>query len=174
MDQNQKFAVRRKLRPGSAQLLWAVAQNALASVVVLRLVLGIFGIEELLPEAAARFTHVHAGAQWHLAWALTPGAAACFGLLWFWLVVTGRSGKGVNWGAGAFYGVAIGILDVPAACLIEGLRLGFGLFGFLLGLIFMLLVPALTMSMIVYGLIFGVGNASFADKWIANRFRSRS
>ena len=174
MEENQTFAVRRRLRPGSIELLRAVVQNAAASLVVLRLVLGLFGIEELLPEVAARFTHIQSSTQWHLAWALTPAAAISFAALWFWLVLTGRTGKGVNWGAAFFYGVAIALFDVPLACFIAGLRLGYGLFGLLLGVIFLLMVPALTMCMIVYGLIFGLGNASFADKWIANRFRSRS
>jgi hypothetical protein len=170
MSQQPSFATRRSLRPGSFALIRAMILNGIFSFLFLRIALAMFGIEEIIPEAAARMGHSEMSVHWYIAATLTPGAAVCFGMLWFWLILTGRTERGISWGSAVVYGVFIGLFDVPFAFMIEGFRLGFGFLGLLLGLVIVFLIPSLTVCMSHFGITFGLANGASASRWIQEKY----
>jgi hypothetical protein len=147
--------------------------NSMLSFVVLNIVFKLFGISQVLPVFAAHHAWAAEAADWEMFGTLVPGAAIGFGLLWFWLILIGRKGTGVSWGGSVIYGVIIGLLNVPFSGLLTGLLHGSPILGLLIGLVIILLVPAIGLCMALFGLIMGVINGRFAQNWIDRRYAGK-
>lgn len=161
---------KRRLRPGSIGIVGMMAVNAALSLIVLSFLFKLFGVSQLLPDFAVRHAWAAEAANWEMFGTLIPGAAIGFGLLWFWLILTGRSGKGLSWGGAAIYGLIIGLCNIPLSGFLTGLLHGSPLFGLLIGLVIMLLVPSIGLCMAVFGIIMGLINGRFAQWWIDRRY----
>jgi len=143
-----------------------MAVNAVLSLVVLTVMFKLFGVSQLLPDFAAHHAWAAEAADWEMFGTLVPGAAIGFGLLWFWLILTGRGARGLAWGGAAIYGLIIGLLSVPASGFLTGVLHGSPFFGLLIGLVIMLLVPSIGLCMAVFGIVMGLLNGRFAHNWI--------
>ena len=161
---------RRRLRPGSPSLLVMMLVNGMIAFAVLNVLFAMFGIREILPDYASTHAWAQQAAKWDLLWPLLPGAAIGFGCLWFWLIVTGRSERGINWGVALSYGLAIAFLNVPIFGLLAGLLNGDPLIGLLLGLILMILMPSLPICMAIFGMLMGGVNGWLARRWIERNY----
>ena len=94
-----------------------------------------------------------------------PGATLGFTLLWNWLTRT-PDVKQFNWGAAIFYGVGIGVMNVPVcAALLCWRHEASPLLGFLFGILALILTPSFLLLGIAIGLLLGVTNASSAATW---------
>jgi hypothetical protein len=167
-------STKRRLRPGSLGIVWMMAVNAVLSLVMLTVMFKLFGVSHLLPDFAVHHAWAADAEHWQMFGTLVPGAAIGFGLLWFWLVLTGRSGKGIAWGGAAIYGLIIGICDIPLSGFLTGLLHGSPLFGLLIGLVIMLLVPSIGLCMAAFGITMGLVNGRFAHNWIERRYVGNS
>jgi hypothetical protein len=161
---------KRRLRPGSAGIVGMMAVNAVVSLLVLTVMFKLFGVSQLLPDFAAHHAWAAEAANWEMFGTLIPGAAIGFGLLWFWLVLTGRSSKGLSWGGAAIYGLIIGLCSIPLSGFLTGVLHGSPLFGLLIGLVIMLLVPSIGLCMATFGIIMGLINGRFAQRWIDRHY----
>lgn len=157
---------RRRFRPGSIGILGMMALNAVLALFLLRLLFALFGVATVIPDFAGSHAWAHGAEKWSLVGPLIPGAAICFGLLWFWLILTGRSHKGLSWGSALIYGAFIGLFDVPVAGLLAGSMHGNPLLGLLIGMLIVFLVPSLLLSMLVFGVTLGAFNGRMAEHWI--------
>ena len=157
---------RRYGRPGTTDVLLMMVVNLLIASVVLLFVFLTFGIGiaigqlPLAPDTSARTV------MWMLYTFILPGAAVGFALLWFWLIVTGRTPKGLNWGAAFIYGGIIGLICLPIGSLCTGILLGDPFIAVLLALLSLVMVPSIAISMIFFGLLMGVINGKMAQVWI--------
>jgi hypothetical protein len=143
-----------------------MAVNAVLTLVVLTVLFKLFGVSQLLPDFAVHHAWAAEAENWEMFGTLVPGAAISFGLLWFWLVLTGRSSKGLSWAGAAIYGVIIGLLNVPVSGFLTGVLHGSPFFGLLIGLVIMLLVPSIGLCMAAFGITMGLVNGRFAQRWI--------
>jgi hypothetical protein len=144
--------------------------NAIAAYFLLAILLKLFGLTIILPEFAAHHAWAAEGSRWDVLAAFLPGAAISYGLLWFWLILTGRSERGITWGGALVYGVIIALYNVPLSGFLVGLLHGDPLFGLLIGLVILLLVPSLAMCMLVFGLLMGLLNGKWATRWIERHY----
>jgi hypothetical protein len=142
--------------------------NASIAGPLLALVLALFGLQTIAPPLHAFARVMESLSRWDVIWPMLPGAGIGFGCLWYWLILTGRS-QGVAWGGACIYGVMIALADVLAWGLILGTLQGNPLFGLLLGLAMLILLPVLLVAMSVFGLVMGVLNGHAAQRWIARR-----
>ncbi|HLK59022.1 MAG TPA: hypothetical protein VKU00_20850 [Chthonomonadaceae bacterium] len=161
---------RRRLRPGSAGLLGMMLLNGLIAFGVLHVLLAAFGIRQILPDFAASHAWAQEASKWESLWPLIPGAAIGCGCLWFWLIVTGRTERGVNWASALVYGVVIALLNVPSFGLLAGILNGNPLLGLLISMALMIMMPALTICMAAFGLTMGAINGWLAQRWIARNY----
>ena len=151
---------RRYGRPGSTDVLLMMLVNLLISSVVLLAVFLLFGVGiaigqlPLAPDEDARTI------AWMLYGFILPGASVGYGLLWFWLIVTGRTPKGLNWGAAFVHGAIIGLLCLPFGSLCTGILLGDPMLAVLLALLSLVMVPSIAVSMIFFGLVMGALNGA--------------
>ncbi len=157
----------RRLRPGTGSLLGMMALNTAMSIVALFIIYSLFGLHGLFAHRLA----VQAGdaAKWNTLWPLVPGAAIGYSLIWFGLIIVGRS-KGVNWGTACYYGIALAFANVLLGGLLNGLLHGSPLLGMLLGFLMLLMIPANWAGKATFGLIMGLLNARLAALWIARYY----
>ena len=165
---------KRRLRPSGADLMFMTLLNAVAAFICLKVFFRLFDVGHVLPEFAATHAWAHDAGKWDPFVWLIPGAAIGFGLRWFWLVITGRSERGISWGGAAIYGAFLGVADVPLSCFVTGMFHGSALLGLLIGLIMVLLVPSLLMCMVTYGVFTGLVNGSWAQRWINRRWAGKA
>ncbi len=157
---------RRYGRPGSTDVGLMIFVNLLLSSAVLLLVFLLFGVGvaigqlPLAPDQSARTI------AWMLYGFTLPGAAIGYALLWFWLIVTGRTPKGLNWGAAVLHGAAIGLFCLPIGSLCTGILLGDPMLAVLLALVSLVMVPSIAVSMVFFGLVMGAINGAMAQAWI--------
>ena len=97
---------------------------------------------------------------------LIPGAAIGYGILWFWLIITGLTNKGLPWAGAIVYGAIIALCDVPLSGLLNGIQNGTPFLGMLIGLVIMILVPTIAACMVMFGILMGLMNGHKAQKWI--------
>lgn len=166
---------RRSLRPNGLGILGMMVLNACLSLALFTVLFKMFGVSSLLPDLAAHYDWAaDAGAaHWEMLGTLIPGAAISFGLLWFWLILTGRTAKGLSWGGAAIYGMIIGLYNVPISGLLTGMLHGHPAIGLLLGLVVMLLVPTVGLCMLVFGVIMGLINGRMAHSWIEQKYAGK-
>lgn len=163
---------KRRLRPRVIELVGMIALNAVVSAVLLRVLFVMFGVSAIIPELSARFAWAAEASRWSIVGTLIPGAAVSYGLLWFWLVITGRTQRGISWGGAAIYGAFAGIYDVPIAGFLTGLQHGYPILGLLLGLVMVFLVPSVLLMMITFGITMGLNNGRMARRWIERHYPS--
>ncbi len=165
---------RRFGRPGGGSLFGMMVLNGVASLIVLIFVFALFRVGSILPMRLAAIPLVRAALKWNALWPMLPGAAIGFACLWYWLVLIGRA-RGVPWGGALLYGVGLALADLPLSGFLLGLVHGGPLVGLILALISLLtllLMPAVTLAMAVFGLIMGAFNGVLAQVWI-ERHRPR-
>jgi|SRR5579871_6917611 len=156
---------RRRFRPGSGHVFGMMLANALATLLILPVIFALFGVHHVdLPLGLASH-HWAQAVEWQSFWPLLPGAAICFGCLWFWLILTGRT-RGLSWGSALVYGVFIALFDVPLRGFLTGALNGDPLTGLLIGLVVVFLLPALLLSMLTFGVLMGALNGWLAQGWI--------
>ncbi len=157
---------RRYGRPGSTDIIKLVVVNLFLSAVVLLLVFKLFGMGIAIGQLPIGHDKSAREIMWTLYSMLLPGGAVGFALLWFWLIVTGRTVKGLNWGAAYVYGGAVGLLCLPIGSFFTGLLLGDVFIAILLAIVSLVMVPSIALSMVTFGLIMGGINAKMAHNWI--------
>ncbi len=161
---------KRRLRPSFIAILFMMAFTAVLGLVMLTVMFKLFGVSQLLPDFAVHHAWAADAEHWEMFGTIIPGAAIGYGLLWFWLVLTGRSSKGIAWGGAAIYGLIIGLVDIPLSGLLTGVLHGNPLLGLLIGLVIMLLVPSIGLCMAAFGIAMGLLNGRFAQNWTDRRY----
>ncbi len=157
---------RRYGRPGTSDIIKMIVVNLLISAVVLLFVFKIFGLGIAIGQLPIGEGKNAREIMWTLYSFILPGAGIGFAILWFWLILTGRTVKGLNWGAAYVYGGGVGLFCLPLGSFFTGLLLGDPIVALLLALVSLILVPSIALSMVTFGLIMGGVNAKMAHKWI--------
>lgn len=158
---------RRYGRPGTSDVIQMIVVNLLVSAAVLLIVFKMFGMGVAIGQLPIGSDKNAREIMWTLYSFILPGAGIGFALLWFWLIVTGRSVKGLNWGAAYVYGGGLGLFCLPLGSFFTGILLGDPFIALLLAVLSLVLVPSIALSMVAFGLIMGGINAKMAHKWIA-------
>ena len=157
---------RRYGRPGTSDVIKMIVVNLIIASVTLLVVFKIFGMGIAIGQLPIGEDKNAREIMWTLYSFILPGAGIGFALLWFWLILTGRTVKGLNWGAAYVYGGAVGLFCLPLGSFFTGLLLGDPFIAVLLALLSLVMVPSIALSMVTFGLIMGGINAKMAHKWI--------
>ncbi|MCX6377968.1 MAG: hypothetical protein NT023_00600 [Armatimonadetes bacterium] len=97
---------RRYGRPGTSDVIKMIVVNLIIASVTLLVVFKIFGMGIAIGQLPIGEDKNAREIMWTLYSFILPGAGIGFALLWFWLILTGRTVKGLNWGAAYVYGGA--------------------------------------------------------------------
>ena len=149
--------------PNPLHLVWRLLCNLVACSLVYFLLMILFGAKILFipgldnPYNPLTFLKVFAF--------FLPGATLGYTALWTWLSMT-KDVTRFNWGAAFFYGIGIGVVNVPVCAALLCLNGGMSpVLGLLFGLISLFLTPKFLILAIASGLILGATNGSSALTW---------
>lgn len=164
------MSTNRRRTPGLWDQLRTLLINAGAAPVTLQAVFALFGGSAFSAGAFLRHTVPPDDIDFRVL--LIPGAASAYTVLWRWLIAQGGCMASFPWGAATLYGVGIAFASVPFSGFLLGVLRGNPLLGLLLALASLLLLPALSLAMTVFGLIMGLLNGYRACRWLrAHRSR---
>ncbi|MCS6776449.1 MAG: hypothetical protein RMJ43_00045 [Chloroherpetonaceae bacterium] len=161
----------RQRTPGLWEQLRTLLINTGAAFVTLQAVFALFGSSALFPGALLRHASFLDDADFRVL--LVPGAASAYTVLWRWLIAQGGRTALFPWGAAALYGVGIAFASIPFSGFLLGVLRGNPLLGLLLALASLLLLPALSIAMTVFGLLMGLLNGYRAYRWLRAHYRPR-
>ncbi len=163
--------LKRRLRPSFGAITGVALINYLLIPLVLRTLFHAFDFSSQAP--LVQFHGIQSEGSDMMVAEIAPVASVGFALLWFWLVVTGRSHKGIAWGGAAIYGAIVAISSFAFILLIDGLKSGDFFLVLLLLVLMLVLVPKLTLCLVFFGVIVGLINGLMADWWVRNRYVGR-